>query len=218
MLLAIYGGGGLGREALEIARQINVAEPKWEDIVIVDDVLQCEYVNDAKRVCFDDFASNYDKNNVRFVIAIGEPEFRKKLFEKTESAGFSFESLIHPSVHIPNTAKIGKSVIIFPNVFVSCNTQIEDNVCIQSMCTLCHDSVIKSSSVIAPGCAICGHCTIGSGTFLGAKTAVKEDSIIGNDCIIGIGSTVIHNIEDNSVAVGTPAKFVKKKDGMRVFK
>ncbi|MEE1018790.1 MAG: NeuD/PglB/VioB family sugar acetyltransferase [Acutalibacteraceae bacterium] len=218
MILAIYGGGGLGREALEIARQMNAVGNKWEEIVVVDDVQKCERVNDAKRVCFDDFLKSYDKNNARFVIAIGEPEFRKKLFCKVENAGFSFETLIHPSVHIPGTAKIGKGVIVFPNVFVSCNTQIGDNVCIQGMCTLCHDSEIKPSSVLAPGCVICGHCTIGSGTFIGARTAVKEDTTIGNDCIIGIGSTVIHNINDNSVAVGTPAKFVKNKNGMRVFK
>ena len=35
--LAIYGAGGLGREALELARQINVKEQRWKDFMFVID-------------------------------------------------------------------------------------------------------------------------------------------------------------------------------------
>ena len=39
---------------------------------------------------------------------------------------------------------------------------------------------------------------------------LTREVIIGNNCIIGAGSVVIRDIPDNSVAVGVPAKVIKK--------
>lgn len=38
MVLGIYGSGGLGREVLELAKQINAISNRWSKIIFIDDM------------------------------------------------------------------------------------------------------------------------------------------------------------------------------------
>jgi acetyltransferase-like isoleucine patch superfamily enzyme len=50
---------------------------------------------------------------------------------------------------------------------------------------------------------------IGENTWIGNSSVVMAN--IGNKCIIGAGSVVVNDIEDLSVAVGNPARPIKKR-------
>ena len=47
---------------------------------------------------------------------------------------------------------------------------------------------------------------IGSNVHIGVNAMIMPGVHIGNNCIIGAGSVVTHDIPDNSVAAGVPAK------------
>lgn len=51
---------------------------------------------------------------------------------------------------------------------------------------------------------------IGDNVTLGANVTVIGDVKIGNNVLIGAGSVVVNDIPDNSIAVGNPAKVIKK--------
>jgi len=51
--------------------------------------------------------------------------------------------------------------------------------------------------------------SIGENTWIGEGAIIMSD--VGKNCIIGAGSIVVNSIEDNSVAVGNPAKVIKKR-------
>lgn len=53
---------------------------------------------------------------------------------------------------------------------------------------------------------------IGDNVFIGSKSAILGDVKIGSNVIIGAGALVTHDIPDNSVAVGIPAKVVGSVD------
>lgn len=57
-----------------------------------------------------------------------------------------------------------------------------------------------------------GCVNIGNNVFIGAESLVLPGVTIGNNVIIGANSTVTHNIPDNSVAVGSPAKVICSLD------
>lgn len=69
---------------------------------------------------------------------------------------------------------------------------------------LCHDASTKDFL----GYTKIGHVTIGSNVFIGAESVVLPDVTIGNNVVIGANSTVTHDIPDNSVAVGSPARVI----------
>ena len=52
--------------------------------------------------------------------------------------------------------------------------------------------------------------TIGDDCWIGGNTVICPGITIGNGCVIGAGSVVTKNIPDNSLAVGNPAKVIRK--------
>ena len=56
-----------------------------------------------------------------------------------------------------------------------------------------------------------GQVVIGAGSWLGENVCVLGASI-GRNCVIGANSVVTHDIPDYCVAVGIPAKVIKKYD------
>ena len=67
---------------------------------------------------------------------------------------------------------------------------------------LCHDASTKSYL----GYTKIGRVTIGDHVFIGAGSVVLPGVTIGNNVIIGANSTVTHDIPDNMVYAGTPAR------------
>lgn len=53
---------------------------------------------------------------------------------------------------------------------------------------------------------------IGNRVFIGASTIVLPGVTIGDDVVIGAGSVVSKDIPSNSLAVGNPARVIKKLD------
>lgn len=69
---------------------------------------------------------------------------------------------------------------------------------------LCHDASTKKFLNYTK----IGRVSIGDNTFIGAETVVLPGVNIGNNVIIGANSTVTHDIPDNIVVAGTPAKMI----------
>lgn len=67
---------------------------------------------------------------------------------------------------------------------------------------LCHDASTKQFLDYTK----IGRVTIGNNVFVGAETVILPGVTIGDNVIIGANSTVTHDIPNNSVAAGTPAR------------
>jgi maltose O-acetyltransferase len=51
--------------------------------------------------------------------------------------------------------------------------------------------------------------TIGNDVWIGGKVTITPGVTIGNNVVIGAGAVVTHDIPDNSLAVGVPAKVIR---------
>lgn len=67
---------------------------------------------------------------------------------------------------------------------------------------LCHDASTKQFLNYTK----IGRVTIGNNVFVGAESVILPGVTIGDNVIIGANSTVTHDIPNNSVAAGTPAR------------
>lgn len=95
-----------------------------------------------------------------------------------------------------------KSIIIGENVLTADRVYISDNL-------HCYEDInipIKQQPIIQKKEVI-----IGAGSWLGENVCVIGAKI-GKQCVIGANSVVIHDIPDYCVAVGSPAKIIKRYD------
>lgn len=73
---------------------------------------------------------------------------------------------------------------------------------------LCHDASTKGFL----GYTKIGRVNIGNDVFIGAESVVLPGVTIGNRVIVGANSTVTHDVPDNSVVVGSPARVLCSLD------
>lgn len=215
-VLGIYGCGGLGREVLELAGIINEEQKRWREIVFIDDSPKTDAVNGAPVMTFNDADSRYS-DTIEYSIAIGEPASRQKVITRLDGRGVSFATLIHPGVHIPATTVIEDGTAIQYGCFISCNVHIGRNSFIQPQANVGHDCIMKGNTIVSGLCNIAGHVTIGANTYLGLGACIRENVTIGDWTIVGMGSMVHKDIPDEMIAMGNPARPMKRNEEHRVF-
>jgi Acetyltransferase (isoleucine patch superfamily) len=112
------------------------------------------------------------------------------------------------------TLSIGDRVSIghFAHIIAKYNIVIEDNVLIADKVyiTDCNHSYEDiGQPIIDQGIYNAGEVRIGEGSWLGENVCVI-DAKIGKHCTIGANAVVTKDIPDYSVAVGIPARVIKK--------
>lgn len=214
MILGIYGSGGAGRTVKEAANEIN----KWSELVFIDDTVSYDEFHGIKRMSFENFQKNFTNQTAEIVISLGEPQYRSKLYEKVKASGFSLTNVIHKNAWISPSAAIGKGVVFLYGAVVNADAVIEDNVVISEFSCVGHDTVVKKHCQIAGGVVIGGNSTINQCTYIGMNASIREQIEIGSDSIIGMGAAVVSDIPHHSIAMGVPAKIIKKRSNETVFK
>jgi len=148
-----------------------------------------------------------------FIVGVGDNKIRALHFKKLKDLGLEPINAIHPTANLAYNIKIGKGVCIGISSTINTNAEIGDNCIINTGAIIEHEAHIGENVHIAPGTSIAGRVNVKNGTFIGIGSVVKEYLNIGENVIIGAGSVVLNDIPDDMVAVGSPAKIIKKNDG-----
>jgi sugar O-acyltransferase (sialic acid O-acetyltransferase NeuD family) len=218
-LLGIYGCGGLGREILELARDINENNQRWDEAFFIDDVRRAAEINGARVRSFEELRAFVAEDEIEIVIAVGEPAIRAVLREKIAGAGLSLsQPLIHPSAKVAKDAKVEAGAIVCYGSFVSSAAIVKSSALIQPSVCAGHDVTIGENCVISSFAALAGACSIGDNCYVGMNAAIREKRSVGAWSIVGMGSIVHSDLPEGVIALGSPAKVVKKNENRRVFR
>jgi sugar O-acyltransferase (sialic acid O-acetyltransferase NeuD family) len=147
-----------------------------------------------------------------FVNGIGSPENylkKEKIISKTGLKIEQFETIIHPTASISKMARLGLGVVVFQHVTVTSNVLIGNHVIVLPNTVISHDDNIGDYTCITGGVAISGNVDIGRSCYIGTNSAIIGNISIGDFCLVGMGSVVLHDIPDNTVVVGNPAKVLR---------
>lgn len=109
--------------------------------------------------------------------------------------------------------KIGKNVFIGAHTNIARgtleDTVICDDVKIAPSTHIGHNNIIEeSASIICSN--LYGSVIVHENAYLTSCT-VKNQLTIGKDALVGMGAVVTKNVCDNSIVVGTPAKYLKNR-------
>lgn len=209
--MIIIGAKGFAKEVLEVLHQLN----QLDNIAFFDDVNS----NIPKKIynqfpvitSLVDAEAFFKSTDFNFTIGIGNPVFRKYLFDKFIRIGGQYTTTISPKASIGNfNTLIGKGCNIMTGVIITNDIVIKDGALINLNCTIGHDSIIGQFVELSPGVHISGNCMIGDYSVFGTNATMLPNITVGKNVIIGAGSLVTKDIPDNSMAYGIPAKVVKE--------
>jgi acetyltransferase-like isoleucine patch superfamily enzyme len=91
--------------------------------------------------------------------------------------------------------EVGKSVMLADKCYLSDNLHAYEDVTLP---------------IIHNPMKVPGEIVIGDHSWLGENVCVFGDVKIGKHCVVGAGSVVMESIPDYSVAVGSPARIIKR--------
>jgi UDP-3-O-[3-hydroxymyristoyl] glucosamine N-acyltransferase len=95
------------------------------------------------------------------------------------------------------------------NTVIKYGTKIGNNVVVG------HNSSIGSNTVIVDHVFIGGSVKIGNYCWIAGNATIKDWVKIGDRVIVGLGAVVLHDVPDDTIVVGNPAKEIGKNTPFR---
>lgn len=205
MGLFLYGCGGIGVVASEVAADSNVPVAGFFD----DAAHDRPYRGHVVREGVERDPSLTLGAEQQICICLGDNHARACLSRRFQA---NLATLIHPSALISPTASLGKGTLIFHAARVQAETVIGDGVILNTGASVDHDCHIGDYVHVAPNVTLCGFVTVGEGANIGAGSIVIPGKRIGKWATLGAGTVVIDDIPDYATAVGCPARIVRIGD------
>lgn len=116
--------------------------------------------------------------------------------------------------HFTPTIIIEDNVGIQQNCHITCAEEIAIGKCTSILPSVMITDIVHpyNDTSIPPGCADIkvAPVSIGAYCMIGYGSAIMPGVKIGNNCIVGANSVVTHDLPDGSVAVGNPARIIKR--------
>jgi len=150
---------------------------------------------------------DYNVTNEDVFVAIGDNKIRRNICEKYYK---NLISVISKRAYVGRDVSLGKGVFVAHNAHIGILSAINDFSVINTNASIDHECKVGLASTIAPGAVLCGKVTIGDNSWIGANASVKENISIVDNVIIGMGSIVIKDIDEEGTYVGCPAKIIHK--------
>jgi len=203
-MIYILGAGNMARETFNIYKDLN----KIEEIAGFIEENRKKSKIYGKDVIDASIIEALPKDSL-FIGAMGSPK-RKRWVREIEQKGFGFDTVIHPSVIKGDFVKIREGSIICPAVVLTCDTEVGRHSIINANTSISHDCVIGNFVTIGPGVSIGGNVTIHDECWIGIGVTIINKVSIGRGSYIGAGAVVTQDIPEDVLAVGVPAKPLRK--------
>ena len=147
------------------------------------------------------------------IVGFGNCAARLKTSALIGKKGFSLATAIHPKAIVADDVVVSCGTVIAAGAVINPRAKIGENVIINTGATVDHECFIEEGVHLCPGAHLAGNVSIGRASWIGIGAIVSDHLRIGAEAVIGAGAVVMHDIPDNVVAYGVPAKVVKRVDG-----
>ncbi len=209
--IIIIGAGTGALEVQGIIEDINLINPSYELVGLLDDNPACQGSKINGMPVLGTLEKVGTFSNVKYVFAIGSlrtQHVRMEIMARLNMSPIDFESIIHPTALINKSVKIGGGCIIHPRVTIANEVSLGDFVVAAVASTIGPYSKIGNYSMITSHVLILSGCEVGESVFIGSNSCITENVTIGNLARIGVGSIVGRNVSEKMFAMGNPLRLL----------
>ncbi|MEV4666430.1 acetyltransferase [Microbacterium sp. LWO12-1.2] len=213
--VVVVGGGGFGRETLDVLEALIAAGEPFEALGVLDAAPRDADLDQlrARRIPYlgtdAEWLSGAAKDEL-YVVAIGDPAIRRSVADRFADAGLRAATLIHPRATIGSQARIGQGVVVTAGVQISTNVTIGDHVHLNPASVIGHDAVLSDFVSVNPGAIVSGNVTVEVGVLLGAGSVVLQGLAVGAGATVGASACVTRDVSPRRVVVGVPAREITR--------
>jgi sugar O-acyltransferase (sialic acid O-acetyltransferase NeuD family) len=214
--LVILGAGGFAREVWWLCEDVNQDVRTWNLLGFVDEAPGSQGTVLCDLPVLGDFGWFERRSPKPFVIcATGSNRVRRRFVERARTLGLPHAVLIHPTVRRSRFVEIGEGSVVCTGTVLTTQIRIGAHVNLNLNCTIGHDSVIEDFCNLSPGVHVSGAVHLEEGVDVGTGAVVLPGRHVGRDSILGAGAVVIADVPAHSLAVGVPARVVRRLEAGR---
>jgi acetyltransferase-like isoleucine patch superfamily enzyme len=209
----VDGSGGLSVETMDILQNVigrgSQKPPRLDflvDVPIRDEVIGLPPVPVGQHVVV-----------AKVNIAVSKPIHRVLMLEKAATLGLRPSSMLSPEAFVSDHSEIGVGTIIAPHCSIQAKARIGRNVAVNTSTIIGYNVLVEEncvlSSMVNPG----GGVHVETAYDIGMGALVKEKLRIGHTFIVGMGSVVYFEVPNEVIAIGNPARVVRRNEDRKVF-
>jgi sugar O-acyltransferase (sialic acid O-acetyltransferase NeuD family) len=148
-------------------------------------------------------------------IGVGYPKIRRAIALRFQTNDrLSFPNLIHPSVEVDDMwVRLGRGNAIYEGCVLSCEISIRDFCSFNKNVTISHYCTIGSYNVVNTSANIAGHVQLGDEILVGTGAQILPRINVTSRAVVGAGAVVEHNIVEEGIYTGMPARLVIRSIG-----
>lgn len=205
--ILIYGAGGHAKVIFDILRAMG----GWQVGAFLDDgarkgatflglpVLPRGALEELKRAGF-----------LWGFVAVGDNRKRLELGEHLKRSGLRLAKAVHPRSTLAPGVAVGEGSCLMAGAVVNSGSRLGPNVIINTGATVDHDCILGAGVHISPGANLAGGVRVGKGAQLGVGSCAAPGVRIGAWALVGAGAAVVKDVSAGVLAMGVPARVVKR--------
>lgn len=191
--LLLVGAGGFGRVVLEH----------------VIDKYDCAFIDDGPEIGtmvggvpvigkIDELDKWYGEYK-QLIVTIGNNKLRERIYEEAGSIGYTFPSIIHPSVYISPHAQLGSGTIILNNAVVQNGAKAGKGLIMNPGTELHHDSEVGEYVLIYTNSVVRSLAFVGDRAWIGSTATICTSATVPADGRVEDGEVVLPKCEIRNV-------------------
>lgn len=201
---------GLGGHAHSVVDSIE-QEGKYNIIGFLDiKEMQGKRYKDYRVLDTDDALHLYFDRGIRnaFIMIgfMGHGDIRNRLYKQLKDIGYTLPNIIDKTSVVSRSVELEDGIFVGKNAVINANAKIGRMCIVNTGAVVEHDCIIGGFSHVAVGSILCGGVSVGEQTLIGANATVLQERTVGNRCIIGAGTVIRKDVEDNIVRYGMTEK------------
>ena len=218
--IALFGGGNHISYCLDIIQK----EDKYNVVGVIDSILPIGQWIYGYRVIGrqEDVKQLGEKYNFSSgLITVGDNWIRHKIYQdiKKSDPKFIFVNAIHPSVIKGYNVYLGQGVIAMAGVILNPHAYVDDFAFFATGAQIEHHCKIDKFASVSAGSVLGGHVHIKEFAAVTLGVTVVDRVTIGRNSVVGSGSLVTKDVDDNVLVYGSPAKLIRpRQEGERFLK